>query len=123
MFNFVFVTVFDIVKHFRKIKSNAIGLDNIHPVFLKYMLPKLLPYMCYMFNTILSTASYPLQWKNAKVLALSKSANEFHPISILPFMSKVFESMLHEQISEFLCENNILTQFQSGYKRGRNCIT
>ena len=123
MFNFVFVTEFDIVKHFHKIKTNAIGLDNIQPVFLKYMLPKLLPYICYMFNTILRTASYPLQWKNAKVLALPKSANEFRPISILPFMSKVFESMLHEQISEFLCENNILTQFQSGYRPGHNCVS
>ena len=66
MFNFVFVTEFDIVKHFHKIKSNAIGLDNIHPVFLKYMLPKLLPYICYMFNTILRTASYLLQWKTSK---------------------------------------------------------
>ena len=37
MFNFVFVTEFDIVKHFLKIKSNAVGLDNIHCVFLKYM--------------------------------------------------------------------------------------
>ena len=45
MFNFVFVTEFDIVKHFHKIKSNAIGLDNIHSVFLKYMLPNLLPYI------------------------------------------------------------------------------
>ena len=71
-----------------------------------------------MFNTILRTASYPLQWKNAKVLALPKSANEYRPISILPFMSKVFEAMLHEQISEFLCENNVLIQFQSVYRPG-----
>ena len=63
---------------------------------------------------------YPLQWKNAKVLALPKS---FRPMSILPFMSKVFESILHEQISEFLSENKILTQFQSGYRAGHNCVS
>ena len=57
MLDFVIVTEFDIVKHFLKIKSNAIGLDNIHPVFLQYMLPKLLSYIFYMCNEILRTGS------------------------------------------------------------------
>ena len=60
MFNFVFVTEFDIVNHFLKIKANAIGLKNIQPVFLKCTLPKSLPCICYMFNEILRTCSYPL---------------------------------------------------------------
>ena len=44
-FNFVSVTEFDFVINVLKIKSNAIGLDNVHPVFLKYVLPKLLHYI------------------------------------------------------------------------------
>ena len=103
MLNFGFVTEFDIVQNVLNIKSIAIGLDNI--------------------NTILRTGSYPLQWKNPKVLALPKSSNEFSPISILPFMSKVFESILHEEICGFLSKNNILTQFQSGYRPAHNCVS
>ena len=38
-------------------------------------------------------------------------------------MSKVFESILHEQISGFLSKNNILTQFQAGYRPRHNCVS
>ena len=54
-----------------------------------------------MFNTILRTVSYPLQCKNAKVLALPKSANEFRPISILPFISKFLNQCYMSRLVSF----------------------
>ena len=93
VFGFICVNQEDIVKHILKIKSSAIGCDEIHPVFIKAILPKLLPYITYIFNTILTFSVYPIQWKEAKILPLPKTSGEYRPIAILPFLSKVFESV------------------------------
>ena len=82
------------IEHFIKIKSNAIGFVEIHPMFVKALLPKLLPHFCYIFNYIIRTSEFPASWKKAKIIPIPKSSNEYRPIAILPFLSKVFESIL-----------------------------
>ena len=39
------------------------------------------------------------------------------------FISKIFKSILHEQINNFLDHNNILHSSQSGFRKGHSCIT
>ena len=123
VFRFSCINELDVVKHFLKIKSNAIGLDKIEPIFIKSILPKLLPFLVHIFNTILTTSSFPKIWKKAKIIPVEKTSNEYRPIAILPYISKVFESILHEQINNFLCHNNIINEFQSGYRANHGCIT
>ena len=38
------------------------------------------------------------------------------PISLLPTISKVIEGIVHDQTNKFLSENNILYNFQSGFR-------
>ena len=38
-FNFMCISELDVIEHFIKIKSNAIGFDEIHPIFVKALLP------------------------------------------------------------------------------------
>ena len=90
VFSFLCVNELDVIKYFIKIKSNAIAFDEMYLIFLKALLPKLLLYIVYIFNTILKTSSYPIQWKQAKVIPIPKACNEYRPIAILPFISKVF---------------------------------
>ena len=122
-FNFNYFTEIDLIIHFNKLKKNSVGLDNINPKFLKILLPYLLPYILNLFNTIIMTSKYPSSWKNAKVIPVPKSNNEFRPISILSYLSKVFESLMHEQINNFLLLNKFLTDKQSGYRSNHSCIT
>ena len=51
-FNLFLTSDIDIVTLINKIKSNAIVLDNIHPLFIKMLLPKLLPYLKHIQYTI-----------------------------------------------------------------------
>ena len=39
------------------------------------------------------------------------------------FISKIFKSILHEQINNFLDHNNILHSSQSGFRKGHSYIT
>ncbi len=42
--------------------------------------------------------------------------NNYRPISKLPFLSKVLEKVVLNQLSPYLIENNILDPFQSGFR-------
>lgn len=123
LFNFQGITQDDVVLNFLSISSNAIGADNIHPTFLKILLPQLLPLITFIFNKILTSSYYPCRWKQARIIPIPKSNNEYRPIAILPFLSKVFERILHGQIFTFMNSSNLLTEKQSGFRAGHSCLT
>lgn len=122
-FSFSCVHRNDVIFSCFAVKSNAMGLDNIHPKFLKIVLPLIISHITFIFNTILTKSTFPERWKNAKILPIPKSGNDFRPIAILPFLSKVFEKLLHTQLSEYLRLSNLLTDRQSGFREKRSCIT
>jgi len=121
--SFINVTQCDVLKSFHKITSNAIGFDNIEPRFLKLLLHKLLPYICHIFNTIIMTSTFPKNWKLAKIVPVAKPNGDFRPISILPYLSKVFEQILSSQIQSFIEQNSMLNEKQSGFRKYRSCTT
>lgn len=122
-FSFIGVNQHDVLSSCLSIKSNAVGADGIHPRFIKMLLPQLLPFVTFIFNNILTTSLYPSIWKNAKIIPIPKSKSEYRPIAILPFLSKVFERLIHNQITTFLNNNNLLTERQSGFRKKHSCTT
>lgn len=122
-FNFQCFTINDVVEGFRAVNSNAVGLDNMHPRFIKLILPLIIHYITHIFNSIVTTSNYPSGWKLAKVIPVPKNDNEYRPISILPYLSKVFERLVHNQIYKYVVDNNLLTDRQSGFRRGHSCTT
>ncbi len=80
------------------------------------------------FNLSLSTNVILPSWKSAMVMPLLKGGdpsnlNNYHPIFKLPVLAKVFESMVNDQIKEYLFSHNILNAFQSGFRAGHSTIT
>ena len=67
---------------------------------MKALLPKLLPHFCYLCNSIIKTSVFPLLSKSAKIIPVHKSVNEYRPLAILRFLSKVFESILRDQMNQ-----------------------
>lgn len=122
-FEFHSVNNTDVLTSILKVKSNAIGYDNMDPRFIKLLLPQLLSFITHFFNTILTTSVFPKQWKHAKIIPVPKSNSEFRPIAILPFLSKALEKLMHIQISEHLNRFKLLTDRQSGFRPRNSCIT
>lgn len=103
-FGFVLVEEHTVSQSILIISSNAAGSDGLSVKFLKIILLKLLPHLTHLFNTIISTGNYPFQWKLANVIPIPKVNNpsklsDFRPISLLPILSKAFESLIKDQIS------------------------
>ena len=57
----------------------------------------------------------------AKVKPIFKKGSKtepknYRPISLLPLISKVFEKIIHDQTQNYLAENRIMYDYQSGFR-------
>ena len=125
-FSFNNITVEDIVKSVKHISTEAVGVDGLPIRFIKMLLPILNHHLCHVFNHMIMTSTFPICWKTGHVIPVAKintpnSVKDFRPISLLPCLSKVFEHVLHDQITEYLDRKSLLNPFQSGFRK--NCGT
>ena len=89
---------------------------------LKAGLPVLSPILTSLFNKSLMQGYVPTCWKKKRISPLFKTGdpfdvNNYRPISILPVTMKVFEKIIHNQMSSFLIKHNILNTNQSGFRK------
>lgn len=104
------------------------GPDNLEPYFLQLASDFIAPPLTYLFNLSLDTNEIPLIWKSAFVFPLLKGGdptdlNNYRPISKLSVLGKVMETLVNEQLKEFLTINNILSNFQSGFRKKHSTTT
>jgi len=123
IFSFNCVSQCDVLKSILSIKSNATGLDEINPKFLKLILPKILPVITHILNCSITTSTFRNSWKIAKILPIPKSGTEYRPFAVLPFLSKVLERLTANQIVSFMDAHNILSEKKSGFRKNRTCTT
>jgi hypothetical protein len=102
--------------------NKAPGYDKVSMTVIKAFLPSILPVITDLFNTSFSTACFPKDWKQAKVVAHPKEgdhevAYNNRPISLLPVMSKVLEKLANDQFVDYLITSNILSDHQRGNKK------
>ena len=74
-----------------------------------------------LFNRSLEASTFPSIWKCVYVTALFKGGdstdcNNYRPITVLPTISKTLERAVHQQLYEFLSENELLTPDQFGFR-------
>ena len=73
-------------------------------------------------NLSIKYSIFPTDCQIAKLKPLFKKGSttlpkNYHPISLLPLISKIFVKLVHDQTQAFLDENKILYKFQSGFRR------
>lgn len=108
--------------------NKATGLDRISPKLLKIASPAISKPLTKIFNNSLKFGVIPHEWKSAKVLPLYKNGSKldpsnYRPISILPAVSKIFERLVHDQLYCYLQNFNLLTPFQSGFRKKHSTMS
>lgn len=108
--------------------SNAVGSDCVSRKMLIPILDQIIPVILFVLNSSISDKTFPKSWKEAHLIPLPKKSNptsftDFRPISILPFLSKILEKLVHQQLSIFLSKHNLLSPFQSGFRPGHSTTT
>lgn len=75
-----------------------------------------------LFNKSIILNKFPKAWKQSNILPTAKVTNpsslgDYRPVSLLCIISKIFEKILHRQISDYLIQQNLLDSFQSGFQK------
>ena len=101
--------------------TKSTGLDDIPARFIKDGAIVLTTPITHIVNLSITSGVVPNDMKMARIKPLYKKnspldVGNYRPVSILSIVSKILERSVHTQLSEFLCENNLLFEFQSGFR-------
>jgi hypothetical protein len=101
--------------------NKAPGMDKIPIRVIKDCLAIISPWITSTINNSLANNIFPNTWKIAEVTPIPKEgdhelANNNRPISLLPVLSKVCESVAFHQLTSYLTTNHRLSVHQSGNK-------
>lgn len=83
--------------------SKGAGLDDLPPIILKRCAHNLSVPLTFLFNISLSSGTFPLLWKRARVTPIFKKGDlaevsNYRPVSILPAPGKVLESLVQQKM-------------------------
>uniref|UniRef100_A0A3B4C3D6 Reverse transcriptase domain-containing protein n=1 Tax=Pygocentrus nattereri TaxID=42514 RepID=A0A3B4C3D6_PYGNA len=98
-------------------------LDAIPSKLLKEVLPVIINTILTIVNSSLSLGHVPKAFKLAVIKPLIKKPNldvtvlsNYRPVSNLPFISKILEKAVAQQLSSYLHKNHIYEKFHSGFR-------
>ena len=93
-----------------KLKSNS------------YQMPELSYILAELFNKCLKESCFPDCWKVSLVVPVFKNVGErstaknYHPVSLLSVVSKVFEKLVNNRIVDHLGKCGLFSDFQYGFR-------
>ena len=128
-FEFEAINVSQLEKVFGKFKtSKGSGADGIANYFLMIDLSVIAESLCDIFNLSIATSVFPDSWKIARVAPIfisgqSNDRSNYRPISVLPFLSRVFEKLIYNQLCDYLDKNRLLFSKQSGFRSLHSVVT
>jgi hypothetical protein len=88
-------------------------LDGFPLVFIKLLLPLILPVLTELFNYILTSSTFPFVWKISSVVSIPKvhfptEKSDYRPFSILHILAKAFENVMYEQMVNNVCHFSLV---------------
>ena len=125
-FRFRYVSATCISKQLKRLKrSKFCGIGSLPPNLLKDSANEITYALTYLVNLSISTATFPSEWKTAKVTTVFKSGNKtdienYRPISILSVIFKIMECEVHSQLYNYLEEGKLISDFQFSFRKGKS---
>ena len=107
--------------------SKVSGPDRIPAIVLNPMCsPELSSILSKLYSLCITHSVFPSNRKLASVVPVFKGSgaksdpSNYRPISLLPIMSKVFESLINQQLIDYLVEHELPTDVQYGFRHSRS---
>ena len=81
-----------------------------------------------LFNCSIRMSIFPDQWKLSSIVPLPKitnptNASDLRPVALTPLPGKLLEKLICKRLQNWLEINNILTETQHGFRKGRSTIS
>ena len=119
------VTTGEIISYVESLSNDKAIFDDVPLRILKLATPSFVEPLAHVVNLSLKTGIVPDICKKARVTPLHKSGdkndpNNYRPISILPFISKIIEYFVSVQISDYMEDNHLFTRHQFGFRKNHS---
>ena len=113
-------------KTIKEINPNkASDIYKIKPAMIKDLEPMLTPILTSLFNKAIDENEYPDPLKLTKVIEIYKAKQKtipanYRPISLLPIIAKILDTIINEQLMTHLLKHNILSRTQYAFRPDSN---
>jgi potassium voltage-gated channel Eag-related subfamily H protein 8 len=81
-----------------------------------------------LLNNMWLSGAFPESWAEATVIPIPKPGkdntdpNNYRPIALISCVCKTFERMVNDRLVYFLETNNLISEFQSGFRKNRSTV-
>lgn len=123
------VTVEEISEIVGNLKNKqSVDIYGLNTKVFEQIYPMIAGTLCDIFNSCIEQDKFPRKLKVAKVVPVHKKddindCGNFRPISVLPIISKVLETIINVRLVSFLDKHLILNNSQYGFRSNRSTIT
>ena len=122
-FKFSRVDLSQIIQYIRELsKSQAYRLDNISNKLVKVSKFSITKALTSITNNCLEQGKFPSSWKIGKINTIHKKGSKmdvsnYHPICLLPSLSKVIEKAVFDQVCKYYENNDLFDPRQYGFRK------
>ena len=115
----------EVVKIISSYSNKSCPIDEIRAFIFKEVVFSLSQVITRFFNYSISSGLFPSVLKVSRVVPIFKkgdnaSKKNYRPITILCFISKNFDKLMHARLKKFIFLNNIICRHQFGFRSGLN---
>ena len=117
------VSISEVSLYLRRLRNKFSVCDPIPTNILKDCSDLILPFLTHLLNRSLVSGIFPSHWKNACISPIPKKGScdifectSYRPISNLPVLSKLMESIVSTQLLRHVGENDLFPSSQSAYR-------
>ncbi|XP_054287551.1 uncharacterized protein LOC129003286 [Macrosteles quadrilineatus] len=118
--------VMKIINNFKN--SHSPDVHGMTVTILKYVSEVIAIPLAKTINACLQSGVFPNSLKVSRTVPVFKkgdpaSISSYRPISVIPVIAKVFETIMKRQLVDYLERNSLLASSQHGFRRGRSTIS
>lgn len=105
--------------------TKASDIYHIKPIILRDLTPFLTPILTTLFNRAIDENHYPDPLKTTKLIEIYKakdptSPSNYRPISLLPIIAKLFDTIINRQLMNHLLKHDIISPTQYAFRPNSN---
>ena len=118
-------TTFEVARIIMSLKNKGSKIHDIHPIVIKENKDIFSSHITICYNKSLAESIYPDVLKIGRITPVYKSGPEdqvdnYRPISALPSISKIYESLTLDRMMSFITAHSIFTSAQYGFREGKS---
>ena len=103
------------------------GYDGISSALLKIIINEITPSLTLIINQCLTTGIFPDKLKIGEIIPVYKEGNNklidnYRPISLLPTISRIFETAIYSQLYEYIKHHHIINDSQYGFRKAHSTV-